>query len=160
MAIRANREVVTWLNAGLGIFQPELLLANATQNTGKDHIALADMDNDGLTDVITCSKQGSAAWMRNGGNIGTAVLEGSPPVPGMHVYPVPAREELRVMTDRPLPSSSKVVVSDVQGRVIRTLRGNGTNTIMLDCGDLGAGVYVLRITDEGTAIGAARFVVE
>jgi len=161
VAIRSNREVVAWLNMGLGIFAPELLLADASINTGTDHITLADVDGDGLNDVITCSTNGhSAAWMRNGGNIGTAALEASPPVTGMHVFPVPAREELRVVTDRPLPSSSKVVVSDVQGRVIRTLRGNGTNTIMLDCGDLGAGVYVLRITVEGTAIAAARFVVE
>ena len=160
VAIRANREVVTWLNAGLGIFQPELLLANATQNTGKDHIALADMDNDGLTDVITCSKQGSAAWKRNGGNFGTAALEASPPVTRMNVFPVPAREQVHIVCDRPLATSSIVHLSDVQGRLIRTLPGNGTNTILLDCGELAAGVYMLRITQESTAIGAARFVVE
>ncbi len=157
VAIRSNREVVTWLNMGLGIFAPELLLADQTINSGTDHLALADVDGDGLTDVITCSAAGhSAAWMRNGGNIGTGLITATPIAPALHVFPVPMRDHLHVTCAQPVPGNTLVQVLDVQGRILRTLRGNGTNTLTIHRDALAPGLYVLRV--EG--LGAARFVVE
>ncbi len=157
VAIRSDREVVTWLNMGLGVFAPELLLADQTINSGTDHLALADMDNDGLLDVVTCSANGhSAAWMRNGGNIGAGLITAPPIAPALQVFPVPMRDHLHVTCTQPVPGNASVQVLDVRGRILRTLRGNGTNTLIIDRGDLAPGLYVLRVD----SLGAVRFVVE
>ncbi len=157
VAIRSNREVVAWLNMGLGIFAPELLLADASINTGTDHIALADVDGDALNDVITCSTNGhSAAWMRNGGNIGTGLTPVPPDRSSLSAFPVPMRDRLQVKSTSPITPAQLAQVLDMQGRIVHSLRGNGTNTVLLDRGDLAPGLYVVRITDHG----AVRFVAE
>ncbi len=75
---------------------------------------------------------------------------------GPRILPNPMNDKARVQFTEPLSMDARIVLVDAQGRVVRSLRGNGTTTLTIDRGDLAPGLYVLRV--EG--LGAARFVVE
>jgi len=78
----------------------------------------------------------------------------------MRVLPNPITDQALITFEQTLPAAAIVQIMDAQGRVVRTLTSTGSTTLVLERRGLTSGVYVLRITDEGTAIGAARFVVE
>ncbi len=74
----------------------------------------------------------------------------------VHLVPNPFNDQARVILDRPCGTGSTLGILDAHGRLVRTLRGNGTNTLTIDRGDLAPGLYVLRVD----SLRAVRFVVE
>ena len=65
VALRANHDIVMWRNLGGVTFGSPELLATAPLSTGSSGLTLANMNEDGYLDVVTCSSNGSAAWLEN-----------------------------------------------------------------------------------------------
>jgi len=106
-----------------------------------------------MTDAYGCSSTSPPLTI-----ISTSIP--STPSNGMRVLPNPITDQALITFEQTLPAAAIVQIMDAQGRVVRTLTSTGSTTLVLERRGLTSGVYVLRITDEGTAIGAARFVVE
>lgn len=133
-------------------------LITGPEHTGRNDIALADMDGDGDLDILTCSATGAAAWMGNDGMLPTAVTV-SPTGTPMVLYPDPMRDAARLVTPWPLGSGARIELFDTHGRLVRTMNGNGSREILIERGQLPAGFYVLRVLGSQTGHWVARLVI-
>lgn len=79
--------------------------------------------------------------------------------PRMAVVPNPMREAARLLLPEPLGSDARIELVDVNGRVPRSLNGNGTREVAIERGALPSGIYLLRIVSGPAATSAARLVV-
>ncbi len=101
-----------------------------------------------LTDIHGCTDSATYTYI--------ATFVPSHTATGTTIFPNPMVDHASIRLDGSLRPETVITVLDAQGRIVRTLHGNGTNMILLDRGDLAPGLYVVRITDHG----AVRFVVE
>ena len=51
-------------------------------------------------------------------------------------------------------------VIDLQGRVLRTMNGSGSDQVLLERNGLASGLYVVRVNKEGVMQGSIRFAVQ
>ena len=77
----------------------------------------------------------------------------------MAVVPNPMNESARVIFSEPLSSDSRIELVDVNGRVVRTMNGNGSRELRIERGHLESGMYVLRVMDANATTGAVRLVI-
>ena len=156
IVIRANADIVLYLNQGNGLFGPPLLMAGTPLSTGTSDIALADMDGDGDLDAVSSSTYGSAAWLEN--TLDFPV--GSPeivPHRFLQVRPNPANASFAVEATEPV---LRVDVLDMRGRALYSESANRTAIVNMDRGRLPTGVYLIRATCISGAIQNARLVIE
>ena len=159
VVIRTNSDVVLYPNTGNCTFGPEQLLASAPGSTGSSDIDLADMDGDGRLDVLTCSATGSAAWLGNDLPLtahATSISAGH----AIRVFPNPFTDRTRIVFKEELGADVLIEIRDVQGRLLRSVHGTGSREMMIDRGDLGPGLYLVRALRNNAQFGAARLVVE
>ena len=158
MAINTAGDIFWYPNFGNGNIGGPFTLITGPEHTGRNDITLADMDGDGDLDVLTCSDQGAAAWLGNDEILPTGfAASGSNTAP--LVYPDPMSDEARVVFNQALPSAARIELVDVNGRVVRTLNGNGMREVLIERGALPSGIYLLRIVSGPGAATAARLVV-
>ncbi len=79
-----------------------------------------------------------------------------------HAYavPNPFTTVTRLMFHEPLTKEHTILITDLQGRLIRTMEEPGQRQLEITRQGLTAGVYVVRITNEGQNVGSLLLVVE
>ena len=160
VALLQNGDLAAWLNLGDGNMAGMLTLALAAQHTGRDHLILLDVSGDGALDVVTCATSGSAAWLENAGNFPTVLHGTDHPSVHMEVGPNPFHDQTRITFTVPLGSDARIELLDVQGRLLRSLSGNGTREVIIERDGLGAGLFLVRVMRDGAQLGAMRIVAE
>ena len=75
------------------------------------------------------------------------------------VMPNPADGDFTILCPEALDAGDAIEIVDVNGRVVLALHGYGTHEVLIERGDLGAGMYLVRIVRNGSPWGSARVVV-
>lgn len=75
------------------------------------------------------------------------------------VHPNPVSDRCSILGPANV-SIWQVEIIDAHGRVHRNWRGNGTREVLLDRGDLPAGLYLIRTTGDGAQLCTTRLVIE
>ncbi|MEO8591678.1 MAG: T9SS type A sorting domain-containing protein, partial [Flavobacteriales bacterium] len=78
----------------------------------------------------------------------------------MSVQPNPFTDRTLIRCSELLDPGTRVDLVDVHGRVVRTLQGNGTHQLLIERGDLPAGIYVVRLWRGDGAHSAVRILVQ
>lgn len=65
--------------------------------------------------------------------------------PGLTAWPVPATDQVHLISATPLASTDRIDLIDVNGRILGTYNGTGSRTFMLERKDLPAGLYTVRL---------------
>ncbi len=159
VAIGAVGDIFYYPNFGNGDIGWPLMLITGTEHTGRNDIALADMDGDGDLDVLTCSETGAAAWLGNDGMLPTALPSSSADA-SLVLYPNPMSKVARVIFSEAITTDTRVELVDVNGRVLRTINGKGTREVCIERGSLSPGLYVVRVVNDRESVSSLRLVVE
>jgi hypothetical protein len=111
---------------------------------GNSAPAVADLNGDGLYDMIIGNYAGGVSFFMGDNNVSTANLD-APMVDGISVYPNPANDFLIVSTDFVPDRNSSYSLMDIGGKIAKqgTLFHQSTT---IDCTGLSPGIYVLSIT--------------
>ncbi|MBK7556726.1 MAG: T9SS type A sorting domain-containing protein [Flavobacteriales bacterium] len=146
---------------GLCMWEPEVLLAAVDQLFVPDGISfqwfldgvaipngtdpVLDVPDPGIYSALVTSVHGCVAMTEPYEH----VVTGSEEQDGLRVIvaPNPFNSDASLFTNRPLGQDHRIDLFDAQGRTVDQLRGNGTLRNDLDCRNLAAGRYVLRITE-------------
>lgn len=78
--------------------------------------------------------------------------------PRFVLQPNPATDQVRLLADRVLQAEDRVLLMDLHGRVLRSVRGGGLRELVLARDGLAAGVYLVELRRAGTAVGRVRVV--
>jgi hypothetical protein len=78
----------------------------------------------------------------------------------MHAYPNPFSDAVVIRLERPLLTSDRIRLLNVDGRVLREIHCNGTTEIRIERGDLPAGMYLIGVVRDGMQLGSTRVVLE
>jgi hypothetical protein len=89
------------------------------------------------------------------------VIEGVGDASTLHmaVVPHPMSDAARVIFSEALNTGTRIELLDVNGRVVRTMNGNGSREVLIERGHLESGMYILRVLRESARIGSVRVVV-
>lgn len=125
--------------------------------------AIADLDNNGLLDMVVGTFRGGLLWYEQSFPVGIAeevlFLEKNP----MQLYPNPAKDEVHIhlaITDLTQPFSLQIKVLDVAGRVVLTDdTSDFAKDRSLNISDLAAGVYFVQVV-VGETVWVEKMVVE
>ncbi|MBL8002247.1 MAG: T9SS type A sorting domain-containing protein [Flavobacteriales bacterium] len=79
---------------------------------------------------------------------------------GIAVVPNPVTDQARLVFSEVLTPGHVLEVIDLQGRVLRTMNGYGSDQVLLDRTGLASGLYVVRVNKEGVMQGSIRFAVQ
>jgi uncharacterized repeat protein (TIGR01451 family) len=66
-------------------------------------------------------------------------------IPRFEAWPVPARDAVRLISALQMGPDDRIELFDVNGHLLRSLRGDGTNTLLLERWALPAGLYNVRL---------------
>ncbi len=143
-------------NNGSGAFASPVVLTD--QQQWPQAALAADIDGDGLRDLVTASGgDQQLSWYGNMGfSTGIAATVG----PTLAVYPNPMSEAARILFAGPVPADVRVDVLDASGRALRSIRGYGSREVLIERGHLESGLYVLRVMRGGEQVGSARIVMD
>jgi hypothetical protein len=77
----------------------------------------------------------------------------------MAVVPNPMSDAARVVFSEALSADARIELVDASGRVLRTLNGNGSSTVVIERGHLESGLYVLRVFAKTGHVPNARLII-
>ncbi|MBP6697290.1 MAG: T9SS type A sorting domain-containing protein [Flavobacteriales bacterium] len=78
----------------------------------------------------------------------------------MMIAPNPFHDQARITFAEPLGNDAQIELRDAQGRLLRSMNGNGSRQVIIERDGLGAGLYVVRVMHGGAHLGAVRLVAE
>lgn len=144
------------INAGGGSFIPPLVLTD--QQSGPEATLAADLDLDGLPDLVTASSMDQQlSWYENPGITTSdrlAFME------TLAVLPNPVSEVASIHFSASLPSDARVELMDVNGRMVRSLKGNGSRQLVLERSGLACGMYMLKVVGSSTPFIPVRILID
>ncbi len=145
-------EILSFPNATSGGYQPFSMNINYTSMEDPAFIQVT------FTSSGTAGNTGSSMWVDDvvlsGGDCVTGLFDAFSQPAAIELMPNPASNLIRF--DLPLERELPAAVSDLQGRnVLRLTAVPGMN--QLDVSSLPAGVYFLRIADQGRTVYASKF---
>ncbi len=118
----------------------------------KSTLSGADIDNDGLTDLLVGNRSGGVTWYM--GTL-TSVAQATGNA-GFELYPNPVSDLLQIHAAGH-PKEFDVVITDSRGRLLYSARATG-EWHNVDTGHWPAGLYLCRIVSDGFAT-ARKFVI-
>ena len=74
--------------------------------------------------------------------------------------PNPVSGVARLFFDAPMSATVRIEVVDMHGRIVRTIQGNGSGQVLIDPNGMRAGLYVIRLVENGSTFATVRMVVE
>lgn len=89
-------------------------------------------------------------------NIGYAETDGSM----LRVVPNPARDQFTITSLETLPTDAVIDMMDVNGQVVCSMIGKGARRLVVSCGSMAAGIYVVRVGVPGRSLMTSRMVLE
>lgn len=162
-----NGEFIGWrANDGAGVFGPVDTLFFYCQSVCVglvfSELSIADLNADLVPDMLVTYwtyhpppfQPMTIAWLP-GVPLDLGVREGNSNT--IAVFPDPFSDHARIKVNSPVV---EVDVLDVNGRVLRSIPGNGTNELRIERGDLSQGLYVVRVVQDNGATVTGRVVVE
>jgi FG-GAP-like repeat len=152
-----------------GAYSELFLGAENTQNRG---VTLADLDGDGIADIVTVSDgdggflttifgadRKTAPSRRHPSRVPIVVTAVPEPLAIAAISPMPARDAFDVRFTAPAPEPARIELLDVEGRRVVERMVDGDSPAHFDIGnDMHSGVYWLRLT-QGARSATARVVV-
>lgn len=84
---------------------------------------------------------------------------GTDTAPSFVVVPNPMDGNARLISSAAFGVGTNVELVDVHGRVVRTMRGSGSREVLIEGGDLAAGVYSVRVLNADGRAFSSRLVV-
>ncbi|HEY0978782.1 MAG TPA: FG-GAP-like repeat-containing protein [Flavobacteriales bacterium] len=129
----------------------EEILVGATQQQ------LLVLENGAYT-VQTTSIHGCVAQSAPFVVTGMGVDGYAPPTIG--AMPNPFSSGTLLVCSVPLSGSDRIELFDVHGRLVRSMRGEGSMQLFVPRADLADGLYVVRVLRNGIALGSLRVIVE
>ncbi len=157
-------------NFGDGTSSTEAFPTHIYPGTGPYYLCLGIWDATGCTDTycdtIAIDGDGIYQGMMPGGgddrsvltisvvqNTSTSIEENTDP--GSTLWPNPATDLVNISLDRPIDGRTRVSITDLEGRLLRTMDRtftSGTSTLTLPVADLAAGVYILSVENGGRSM--------
>ena len=157
-------------NFGDGTSSTEAFPTHVYPGTGPYYLCLGIWDATGCTDTycdtVAIDGDGIYQGMMPGGgddrsvltisvvqNTSTSIEENTDP--GSTLWPNPATDLVNISLDRPVDGRTRVSITDLEGRLLRTMDRtftSGTSTLTLPVADLAAGVYILSIENGGRSM--------
>ena len=117
-----------------------------------NELILVDMDGDGDMDVLT-----GPVWVENDFPF-LATMTHVAGTQYVSMHPNPSDGNFSLISTDVFRTDDVIAIVDLNGRVLRTLYGNGTREVLIERGALASGMYLLRIMRGGNAIGNVRVV--
>ena len=145
---------------GSMVFSPLQFILSYPPSGGyfNDWIKVLDIaDQSGPGDLLFNHDQ-TLYWLANWG-FSTAASETNA-TGALTLWPDPFEESTRLLYNEALTPTHTIDILDVQGRVLRSIHGMGTNELLIERDDLASGMYVIRISRNGIALSTARVVAE
>lgn len=122
-------------------------------------LGTADLDGDGDADVLGYSGvRGVLTWFENPGL--TTSLNDPVGSQQLHAWPSPFKDHVSIRCGLPLSAVHRIDLLDAQGRILRSIGGNGTNELLIERGNLASGMYVVRVSQNGAVWFTTRVVAE
>jgi hypothetical protein len=159
IAGRMTDGTIEWYaNDGTGNFSAPALITNTCDSLW--WITTADMDGDGAEDVVASAMaDGVISWFGYPG-ISTFVQHPTEDALSMTVAPNPFTHTCVIGVNGRPSSNCVFSLIDGRGRLLRTWRGNGSSSQVLDRGDLPSGLYLLRVEEAGRAFSTQHIAAE
>jgi len=144
----SDTDTISWIeNAnGLGVFNP--IRTITTEVDFPRNAQAADIDGDGLLDVISASLgDDKVAWYKNSGILGLEENSSSPII----IYPNPAENKVYFNTRETIKSAS---ITSISGKLIKAL----DKPSFIDLSELSTGVYFITLTSESGHISVEKII--
>lgn len=133
-----------WLFNGVPVPGADQIIYSATE-TGYYSVS--------VTGPFGCINESEPFYWNN-----TGVAESTPDRVGILPNPVQGIATMRFA--HTLGPNAHLVVLDVQGRTVISMRGEGSRSLEVDCSELAPGLYLARMVEAGGSECSGRFVVE
>ena len=83
-----------------------------------------------------------------------------PNVLHMAVMPNPMSEAARIIFSEAVNTGMRIELMDVNGRIVRTMNGNGTREVRIERKGISSGLYLFRVLDADGSSAQVRLVVD
>lgn len=145
--------IVYYENLGGAVFAPLVTVTDSVEFPTS--LSTADLNADGKPDVIATADNEVYwyAYHQTAIVLSTEGAENDPRAP-ITIWPNPMGGWARLVADRILTSDDRIELLDPQGRVLRSLRGNGSSSVLIERQGLVTGTYIARLVSErGQSVG-------
>jgi Secretion system C-terminal sorting domain len=144
--VERSSDIKTWYTIGSiaskgnSLSESDYNFFDKTPASGINYYRLKQIDKTGAVEYSSIAK----ITNRNSGKIA--------------VYPNPARNNATIYSSSSFNSNQLIQLFNVNGALVKSLGVKGGNIISLPLDNIGAGVYLIRITENGTTISETKLV--
>lgn len=149
--------VSMFMNDGLGTLGPEVVISDQDLEQ-PEWLVLGDLDSDGDKDLVVSDYIGQRlVWFKN---MGSPLAESELATERISVHPNPFSEWTTVTMGNVIGPSDILELTSADGRMVRTIRGNGSKEATFSREGLASGIYSVRVVSDDIVMGRARVVVQ